>query len=319
MRGAILLMIASTMLSLGVAELGLRFARPNWTIFFPPVCFREDLYQRWDAYGYRLWPSRAVQQTYDGPPARTVTYRSNSDGFRTRERQVADPRVRVVVLGDSLTFGVGVEAEERFTERIEAAEPSWRVDNLGMIGFGPDLMLRSLEAVGLDPAPKVVVMAFFSDDMRRVAPLYAGAGFPIPRYELQGGALVSVPYPEPWPWERTLLVQGAYYAAWRYTAVTWPVTAAVLDRFRQDGEEHAFAPVLAFLPSRREGWDDRQRRDWLRDWAQRTGTAFVDLSDVLREQTNEPLFLADGVHLTAAGHRVVAEQLRPVLVQASGG
>jgi len=36
-------------------------------------------------------------------------------------------------------LGDGVAAEHRLTEVIEQLEPGWRVDNLGMSGYGVDL------------------------------------------------------------------------------------------------------------------------------------------------------------------------------------
>src|SRR5439155_20733292 len=111
-----------------------------------------------------------------------LTLVSHQVGFRGRREllEAAGGR-RVVVLGDSMVFGVGVEEAERCTELLEALEPGWRVDNLGMVGYGPDLMLRALEAVGLDPPPDVVVLVIFSHDVYRVAPEAPGVGFSIPR------------------------------------------------------------------------------------------------------------------------------------------
>ena len=214
MRLTLLLAVATLAVSLAGAELALRLARPLWAIPYPPVCYRPDLFQRWDPYGYRLWPSRTMQARYPGPDGRLVTIVSNRDGFRSRrELHEADGRRRVVVLGDSMVFGVGVEEAERCTEVLEALEPGWRVDNLGMVGYGPDLMLRALEAVGLDPPPGVVVLVIFSHDVYRVAPEVPGVGFPLPRFVLRSGRLTTVPYPERPAWQRLFLVQGLRYVS----------------------------------------------------------------------------------------------------------
>src|SRR3989442_13536787 len=110
-----------------------------------------------------------MQLRYPRSDGRLVTIVSNRDGCRSRrELHEADGRRRVVVLGDSMVFGVGVEEAERCTELLEGLEPGWRVDNLGMVGYGPDLMLRALEAVGLDPPPPVALVAVFSPHVLRV-------------------------------------------------------------------------------------------------------------------------------------------------------
>src|SRR5262249_54013217 len=160
--------------------------RPLWAIRYPPFCLAANVFQRWDPYGYRLWPSRSIAHRYPLDAPRAVTLNSNADGFRSRrEFESRDGRPRIVGLGDSMGCGEGVEEQARFPELLGAAEPAGRVDNLGMVGFGPDLMLRALETVGLDPPPAVVILAMFTDDPRRVAPPYQGVGFPLPRFALR--------------------------------------------------------------------------------------------------------------------------------------
>src|SRR3990172_4784781 len=147
MRARLALLLASTLLALGLTEGGLRVARPLWAIPYPPRSYRPLLFERWDCCGFRA----------------------------RRKLGGRDPRPRVLVLGDSMIFGPGVEEPDRVTERLEAAEPGWRVDNLGMVGFGPDLMLRVLEAKGLATHPAVVVLVMFSHDVYRVVPEMVGA------------------------------------------------------------------------------------------------------------------------------------------------
>src|SRR3990172_8099931 len=176
MRARLALLLASTLLALGLAEGGLRVARPLWAIPYPPRSYRPLLFERWDCCGYRLRPSRVSRDTYPFPGGNRYTITANADGFRARrELGGRDPRPRVLVLGDSMIFGPGVEEPDRVTERLEAAEPGWRVDNLGMVGFGPDLMLRVLEAKGLATHPAVVVLVMFSHDVYRVVPEMVGA------------------------------------------------------------------------------------------------------------------------------------------------
>jgi hypothetical protein len=243
----------------------------------------------------------------------TVTLTSNADGFRSRrELRQPDERTRIVVLGDSMVFGEGVEEPERFTELLETMEPGWRVENLGMVGYGPDLMLRALEHVGLDPVPDVVVLAQFTDDFRRVVLPYAGAGFLLPRYVLRDGVLTTVPYPEPAAWERLHLVQGIRYLRWRYTSATFPLNGAILDRFLALGRRHGFATAVLFLPGPEDHRDDRRRRVWLRDFAAQRTTPFLDLTDALHPGAAR-YYLPRDPHWNAAGHRRVAETLRPFI------
>ena len=81
----------------------------------------------------------------------------NSRGWRDEELELerAPGRVRMVVVGDSYTFGVGVDPEQRFTEQLELLSPGLDVVNLGMNAVGPDQELLYLEQDGLPLAPAV--------------------------------------------------------------------------------------------------------------------------------------------------------------------
>jgi len=321
-RGRLALLGASLVLSLALAEVGLRRVRPQWAVVYPPTCFWPQVFQRWDPYGYRLWPSRTMTyRSWVNPP---IEVTSNAEGFRGhRDLAATGGGTRIVVLGDSMVFGPGVAEAERFTERVEAAVPGWRVDNMGMIGFGTDLMLRALEAVGLDPPPAAVVLAVFTDDLRRVVPWYQGAGFPLPRFVLEDGRLVSVPYPAPRVWDRSRILQGIRYLRWRYTPATFALNAAILERFLADARSSRFAPALLFLPGPRDGWDDRMRRRWLRGWAGEHGVPFLDLTDTVARAGGAALYLPHDTHWSSAGHRAVADALAPFLARevlpAAGG
>lgn len=322
MRARLLLIVASVVLTLGLAEGALRRWSPAWIIPYPPRCYRPDLFERFDAHGYRLHPSRVLGLSYPPGAPRRVTVTSNADGFRDRrDFRDGDPRPRVVVLGDSMVFGMGVEEDERVTEALERLEPGWRVDNLGMVGFGPDLMLRALEAVRFEPAPRAAVVAIFSHDLYRVVPEAVGVGFPLPRYALIDGRLTTVPYPARPAWERLYLTQTVRYLRARYTGATFPLNAALLDRFRALAVERRIALGVVFVPGPRERADDRRRRAWLAGWARTHDTPFLDLTDAIADGGGAALYLPNDSHWNPDGHRASAARLRPFVAAllAAGG
>jgi hypothetical protein len=306
----LLLLVASAALALWAAERGLQALHPKWMLVHPPVCWRPDLFEAHPAYGYRLHPGRVLRHEYPAGSGRAVVLNANADGFRGGPIGEGGRR-RVTVLGDSMTFGEGVAEAERFTERLEASEPGWRVENLGMVGYGPDLMLRAFEAVALAPPPAAVVAVLFTDDFRRVAPLYTGVGFPIPRFVVRDGRLVDVPYPVPRWWERTLTGQGLLYAAYRYGGADRPVVAAVLDRLRADAVRNGIALGVVFVPDREDRFDDVWRRDWLAAWAARSGVAYLDAGAALGRPPEPALYLPGDPHWSAEGHARVAAGLGP--------
>jgi hypothetical protein len=235
---------------------------------------------------------------------------SNRHGFReSRELDEPDDRPRVAMLGDSFVFGEGVEEEERFTEVLEELS-GLRVDNLGMTGWGPDLMLRALETAGVAAGPEVVLLCLYTHDFRRVHPLYAGIGFQIPRYELRDGELVTVPFP-PARLSQKLRILWAVSPT-RRSGGMWDIHRAILDRFRSLAQERGFALGLVFLPGRADTDADRERREWLGSYARETGTAFLDLTEAVLARPREELFIPGGnPHWNPAGHRLAAETLLP--------
>lgn len=287
-----------------------RYLQPN-----PPLCARPDLYQRYDPHGYRLWPSRTIRYYYPKDNPRQLELISNSDGFRSRrDFDSTDRRLRIVVVGDSFVFGEGVEETERFTDVLESMEPSWRVDSLGMTGFGPDLMLRSLETIGLKVQPDVVLFCMYTDDFRRVHPYYAGAGFPIPRFSLQSETLVSVPYPMAHVWDRLRLVAAGQDIFWRLLGTERRLNRAILDRFLHLAGNQRFVPAIIFIPGNQDLTSDKERRGWLREYSAGKTIPFLDLTDPILG-AGEQAFIPSNWHWNPHGHRLVATEVLRFLAE----
>ncbi len=68
----------------------------------------------------------------------------------------------VVAVGDSLTFGYGVEDAEAWPAVLARALPQARVINLGLIGSSPPQYLRVYETFGLPLRPAVLLVGIFT-------------------------------------------------------------------------------------------------------------------------------------------------------------
>jgi hypothetical protein len=275
---------------------------------YPPVLRHPEL-QAYEPYGYRLFPSRTITIPYPPNHPRAITVVSNRDGFRaSRELDEPDARTRILFVGDGFVSGDGLQEPERFTNILEAQEPTWRVDNLGMTSFGPDLALRALEAVGIRLKPKLVIFCMYTDAFRRVRPEYDGAGFPIPRYELESGHLVSVPYPAPAVWDRLSLSVAARKVLWNLTTWQRDLNQAILDRFEEITDQQHFQKAILFLPGADDVPADQERRRWLAQYAGRHATPFLDTSDAIHK-TGKQAFLENNPHYSPVGHQVLAREI----------
>jgi lysophospholipase L1-like esterase len=86
----------------------------------------------------------------------------DTDDFGFRNSDPWPQRAEIVALGDSLTFGYGVEAQQAWPAIIERALPENRLINLGLIGAGPEQYLRVYEAYGRKLQPKLLLVGFFA-------------------------------------------------------------------------------------------------------------------------------------------------------------
>jgi len=94
----------------------------------------------------------------------------NSRGFRDREYAVPKPpgTRRIVVLGDSVTFGYDLALGDTYPERVEVqlAQQGRPVEvcNLGVTGYDTLQMARTLERIGLALEPDLVVLGYCFND-----------------------------------------------------------------------------------------------------------------------------------------------------------
>lgn len=154
---SLITLAVSAGLSLLVAELLVRWVRPQPRLVIEPGGFYVA-----DPPGrYRLNPG------YRGRIYNRAEYdneiRINGAGLRGPEVGVKDPeRRRVLVIGDSFVFGVGVEDSETFVARLSTAEASrFEGLNAGIPAFGVPDAASWLARHGVALQPDVVLLSIF--------------------------------------------------------------------------------------------------------------------------------------------------------------
>jgi hypothetical protein len=122
---------------------------------------------RYDALlGWRLEPKSSLVNVDE---QRDFRYRIevNSLGLREREVMLAKPAGarRVLVLGDSFAFGVGLDLDERFSDVLDRALPDdVEVINAGVPGWGTDQEMLFYESSLRRLRPDVVVLTFLGQN-----------------------------------------------------------------------------------------------------------------------------------------------------------
>jgi lysophospholipase L1-like esterase len=86
----------------------------------------------------------------------------HTDGYGFRNAWPWPEKVDIVTVGDSVTFGYGVEDDQAWPALLAKALPHDRLINLGLIGAGPQQYLRVYETFGTKLHPKLLLVGFFA-------------------------------------------------------------------------------------------------------------------------------------------------------------
>jgi len=116
-----------------------------------------------------LWKIRPDQQGFTAPNSKLATI--NSDGFRGRDFQVYPEKYRIAMIGDSFTFGFGVEDNETLPFHLgmylNEYSDSYDVYNFGVPGYGLYQMVSLYEHSVKDYEPDIVILTLIKGDLYR--------------------------------------------------------------------------------------------------------------------------------------------------------
>jgi lysophospholipase L1-like esterase len=147
------LFLGSTLLFLGGLEFVLRLTGIVSVGPHPPLIYQVSSNP---AISYELIPS-IEQKAY-----RSIV-KTNTLGFRSNE---IDPsRPLVAVLGDSITFGYGVENDQTIAAQLEKQLPQFQFLNAGVPGYhlGQETALYKEKIAPINP--EAVILIFYPNDM----------------------------------------------------------------------------------------------------------------------------------------------------------
>ena len=105
------------------------------------------------------WSLKPLSSGISSRTGYDIEYRINSRGLRDDETGYAKPKgtFRIVLLGDSRTFGYGVPIKKHFSTLLEGYFKNVEVINMGVGGFGVDQELLSLRSEGFRYGPDLVL------------------------------------------------------------------------------------------------------------------------------------------------------------------
>lgn len=187
----------------------------------------------------------------------------NADGIRGEKIYAKNKQpgiTRIVVVGDSFTFGEGVNDDETYPAQLEKIMPNTEVLNLGVHGYGLDQMSLRLHLDGFTYHPDIVIYAFIGGDIDRTALSFRD--YMKPQYALVNGRLhlLNVPIPSPNDLIRRfryrpamldlfLLLRDRVVFRNNQDAGLEPLVNAIWKQTVEDIKRHGALPIFVYLPA----------------------------------------------------------------------
>ena len=238
-------------------------------------------------------------------------------------------KLRILLLGDSFTFGDEVSDGETYSYYLQQMLPNTEIINMGVHGYGHDQMLILLKEVGVKYEPDIVILGFLPLDMPRN--VLGFRDFAKPRFVLERGELklTGVPVPRPedilrWDWIRPRIVDVFSLLHHKVKASLGlrnkeieVITTAILTEMIKVIESVPAIPVLAYLPRAREiAIDTAMTRGeaYMFSICQRNEKArcFSTRPHFVEKRLKGEAFKSSG-HWEPAGHLAVAEAIKNYL------
>jgi hypothetical protein len=310
----LVLFSVSILITIGVAELGMRrlYAgrpfSPGWVGQFqnrPSKNFVND-----DLTGWKMQPNHEFTWITEGKPH---LYRSNSQGFRAgADFTAADPRKKIVLAGDSYTFGAGVDVEQTFGALLQQQSPDRVVYNLGMPGFGVDQVWMSVRHQASPLRPDLVVVGIVDADFdRSQIPYREAEGFNKPTFKLAGGQLVQRTREQAPGFPLHFLNEHSSIWAVARRAPKWvgrnyPIgdyfrlNQAILAAIESDCRQQSAPVLFVYIPT-----SEFRPFPALSGYMRRAGANYIDLTEI-QPAPPHSIYLPQDGHLSPEGHRYVA-------------
>lgn len=145
----------------------LRVANPH---YLQPFQTEGKIFESDSELGIKLIPNSTGTITYYGwghQIGEVVTYNINSKGIRDEEYEYNKPEniTRVILLGDSFTFGAEVNEKDRIDKNMETLLNNYQIINMGVSAYGTiqEFLLLKSESIKYNP-DTVYTFLFVAND-----------------------------------------------------------------------------------------------------------------------------------------------------------
>jgi lysophospholipase L1-like esterase len=277
--------------------------------------------------GIRSWGLRDVRFVED------KILSTNSKGLRsTTEYSYGKntKKKRILILGDSFTFGDEVSDNETYSYFLQQMMPNTEIINGGVSGYGFDQMLIFLREELVKYKPDIVILGFIENDMERC--LLQFRDYAKPKFIIANGKLelrgVPVPRPEnflKWDWARPKVLDVLSTMRYKFRILTGKqrraienITIHILREIVRVTNNIPAQAIFVYLPYGREISTDNDKT-----YGEKFLSSFCATTDGVQYLSTRPEFamrIAAGAefkrigHWGPEGHLTVAKAIRRFLV-----
>lgn len=222
----------------------------------------REIYYAFDIYHPQLgWVSRPLLRDERVFGDKFLNTNSRSlRGVREFPYERVEGTRRILVLGDSFTFGDEVSDNQTYPHLLQEMLPEAEVINMGVHGYGHDQMLLLLQEEGVRYRPDLIILGFVGLDMGRN--LLRFRDFAKPTFAVEGDQLVrrGIPVPSPeevlrWDWARPRLIDALSMVRYRLNvsldreeARAEGITRRILEEIANTSRSIGAEPVFVYLP-----------------------------------------------------------------------
>ncbi len=273
----------------------------------------------------------------------TEAIKTNAQHMRNEKEFSKKPepgRRRLLIVGDSFSFGYGVANVETFAYQLAGRMPDWDVMNMAVSATGTDQHVISYERYGKSFRPDIVVLGFYLLDYNRNTIRFRF--YAKPMFQPDGDSLKLTNSPVPAPerlyddYRSGRKTIGGWDYSYALAAFMQPIIshrvrdrsegalgrrilAGLMRRFEEQVSAEGATPVWLILPDRDIVEQGASKYEAIEAFSEKTakelGMPVLNMDQPFRQfvkqHPDEPIWRPKeiGGHLSATGHRLVAEQL----------
>lgn len=144
-----------------------------------------------------------AQPDYYGRGRSLTVNSQGARGAREYENPKPEDRYRILCIGDSFTFGHGVDDADCFPAQLEAIHPLVEAVNLGVPGYSTGQGWLMAQRATAEFTPDLVLVTLIWADLKRMTIGIPGYENEVPKFKLteNGFEMYGIPIPEPAPGE----------------------------------------------------------------------------------------------------------------------